>query len=492
MTGPARRLPRFPRPARRAPRPPRPTGRLPRLPRLPRPGLPTTFALAFAAIAALVAVLIGALGYDAAARLIRDDETADFGAAVDSVGRQVQREVLFPGDFAGPSGLSADLVRPIRVTTQSLDPDGAVLPGTARLDLPPSPSDHELAHADQPGRTSIGLRHEHREAYRVGVVSLGGRRGAVQIIQQVGPTEKLLTTLRTRTVALVAIVAVLAGGAGRLLARRITRRLVRLTHAAELVAASGRLDVPVPAAGTDEVGRLGRAFDRMLGRLATAKENQRRLVQDAGHELRTPLTSLRTNLSVLPSLDRLPPAERAALMADLVEETRELTQLVEELVALAADRRADERPTEVLLADVVRQAAAQARRRGDREVVVDADATVVTARPDALARAVGNLLDNAAKFDPAGTGPIEVVVRGPRVEVRDRGPGIDAADLDRVFDRFYRATAARGLPGSGLGLAIVHEVARSHGGTAFAANREGGGAVIGFTLGADGADGPDG
>ncbi|MFE4976747.1 ATP-binding protein [Kitasatospora sp. NPDC056651] len=470
MTGPARRPSRFPRPAYR-------------LPRFPRPGLRTTLALAFAAIAALVAVVIGTLGYHAAAQLIWDDETADFGAAVDSVGRQVQREVLFPGDFAGPSGLSADLVRPIRVTTQSLDPDGAVLPGTARLDLPPVPADQELARTDQPGRTSIGLRHQRGEGYRVGVVSLGGRRGAVQIIQQVGPTEALLTTLRTRTVALVAVVAVLAGAAGRLLAGRITGRLVRLTAAAELVATSGRLDVQVPAAGTDEVGRLGRAFDRMLVRLAAAKENQRRLVQDAGHELRTPLTSLRTNLAVLPSLDRLPPAEQAALMSDLADEARELTQLVEELVALAADRRADGRPTGVVLADVVREAAAQARRRSGRQIVVDADATVVTARPDALARAVGNLLDNAAKFDPDGTGPIEVVVRGPRVEVRDRGPGIDAADLDRVFDRFYRATAARSLPGSGLGLAIVHEVARSHGGTAFAANREGGGAVIGFTLG---------
>ncbi|MFE4513976.1 ATP-binding protein [Kitasatospora sp. NPDC056783] len=479
MTGPARRLSRFPRPARRLPRLPH----LTRLPRIPRPGLRTTLALAFATIAALVAVVIGTLGYHAAAQLIWDDETADFGAAVDSVGRQVQREVLFPGDFAGPSGLSADLVRPIRVTTQSLDPDGTVLPGTARLDLPLVPADQELARAEQPGGTSIGLRHQQGEGYRVAVVSLGGRRGAVQVIQQVGPTEALLTTLRTRTVALVAVVAVLAGAAGRLLAGRITGRLVRLTAAAELVAASGRLDVQVPAAGTDEVGRLGRAFDRMLARLATAKENQRRLVQDAGHELRTPLTSLRTNLAVLPSLDRLPPAEQAALMSDLAEEARELTQLVEELVALAADRKADGQPTEVVLADVVREAAAQARRRSGRQIVVDADATVVTVRPDALARAVGNLLDNAAKFDPAGTGPIEVVVRGPRVEVRDRGPGIEAADLDRVFDRFYRATAARSLPGSGLGLAIVHEVARSHGGTAFAGNREGGGAVIGFTLG---------
>ncbi|MET8542653.1 ATP-binding protein [Kitasatospora sp. NPDC004799] len=459
------------------------TGPAPRLRRLPRPGLRTTLALAFAAIAALVAVLIGAFGYHAAARLIRDDETADFTAALDSVDRQVEQQVLFPGDFSGPNGLSDDLVRPIRVTTQSLDPDGRVLPGTARIDLPPTPDDRELARTEQPGRTATGLRHGRDGVLRVGVVSLGGARGAVQIIQQVGPTEKLLTELRNRTIALVAVVAVLAGAIGRLLARGIAGRLVRLTDAAELVAASGRLDVPVPAAGTDEVGRLGRAFDRMLVRLATAKEDQRRLVQDAGHELRTPLTSLRTNLSVLPALDRLPPAERAALMTDLADEARELTQLVEELVALAADRRADERPTGVVLADVVRQAAAQARRRSDREILVEADEAVVTARPDALARAVGNLLDNAAKFDPAGTSPIEVVVRGPRVEVRDRGPGIDEADLERVFDRFYRATAARSLPGSGLGLAIVHEVARSHGGTAFAANREGGGAVIGFTLG---------
>ncbi|GAB7184911.1 HAMP domain-containing sensor histidine kinase [Kitasatospora sp. Ki12] len=454
-----------------------------RRPRLPRPGLHITLSLAFAAIAALVAVLIGALGYHAAARLIRDDEGADFTAAVASVDRQVERQTLFPGDFTGPDGLSDDLLRPIRVTAQALDPSARVLPGTARIDLPPTPADLELARAEEPGRTESGMRRLHGDTLRVGVVSLGGHRGAVQIIQQVGPTERLLAALRYRTAGLVAVVAVIAGGAGWLLARWISGRLVRLTTAAELVAASGRLDVPVPASGTDEVGRLGRAFDRMLVRLAAAKENQRRLVQDAGHELRTPLTSLRTNLSVLPAMDRLPPAERAALMADLTDEARELSQLVEELVALAADHRADEHPTEVVLSEVVRGAAAQVRRRSDREILVDADDTVVIARPDALARAVGNLLDNAAKFDPAGAGPIEVVVRGLRVEVRDRGPGIDEADLDRVFDRFYRATAARSLPGSGLGLAIVHEVARAHGGTAFAVNREGGGAVIGFTLG---------
>ncbi|MFI9321901.1 ATP-binding protein [Kitasatospora aureofaciens] len=465
MTGPAVRRLRLPRP------------------RLPRPGLRTTLSLAFAAMAALVAVLIGTLGYRAAAALIRDDEADDFNSAVHAVSGQVEREKLYPGDFNGPSGLGEQLLHPIRVTAQALDSGGAVLPGTSRVILPTTPDERALAHAEAPARTVTYERDLPGATWRVGVISLGGGRGAVQVVQRLDDVELLLARLRTQMVAVVAAVVLVAGGAGWLVAGRITGRLVRLTDAAELVASSGRLDVPVPAAGTDEVGRLGRAFDRMLVRLATAKENQRRLVQDAGHELRTPLTSLRTNLSVLPSIDRLPPAERAALLADLSEEARGLTELVEELVALAADRKADEDPVEVVLAEVVHEAAAQARRRSDREITVDTDDTVVIARPDALARAVNNLLDNAAKFDPAGTSPIEVVARGPRVEVRDRGPGVDAADLDRIFDRFYRATAARSLPGSGLGLAIVAEVARSHGGTAFAANREGGGAVIGFTLG---------
>lgn len=106
-----------------------------------------------------------------------------------------------------------------------------------------------------------------------------------------------------------------------------------------------------------------------------------------------------------------------------------------------------------------------------------------------LTRALSNLVDNAAKFDRDGTSPIEIDVTGPavpgtvRVEVLDRGPGVADTDLVRVFDRFYRAADARSLPGSGLGLSIVREVALAHGGTPFAIRRDGGGAVIGFTVG---------
>jgi two-component system sensor histidine kinase MprB len=101
---------------------------------------------------------------------------------------------------------------------------------------------------------------------------------------------------------------------------------------------------------------------------------------------------------------------------------------------------------------------------------------------------MSNLVENAAKFDRDGTGPIEIAVLGParpgtvRVEVLDRGPGIAECDLLRIFDRFYRATDARSLPGSGLGLSIVREVATAHGGAPFAFRREGGGSVIGFSV----------
>ncbi|WP_260478322.1 sensor histidine kinase KdpD [Nonomuraea sp. WAC 01424] len=153
---------------------------------------------------------------------------------------------------------------------------------------------------------------------------------------------------------------------------------------------------------------------------------------------------------------------------------------------LAADERGHEEPIDLQLAELAERAAAAARRRTGRDILVHATPAVVTVRPAALQRAISNLLDNAAKFDPDGIQPIELIADGGRIEVRDRGPGIDEHDLERVFDRFYRAVATRSLPGSGLGLAIVKDVALRHGGNPFATNRPGGGAIVGFTLGKPG------
>jgi two-component system, OmpR family, sensor histidine kinase MprB len=118
----------------------------------------------------------------------------------------------------------------------------------------------------------------------------------------------------------------------------------------------------------------------------------------------------------------------------------------------------------MLVADAVERAR---RHAPDKSFATSLEPCLVRGTPARLDRAVVNLLDNAAKWSPNGA-PIEVEVSDGELSVRDHGPGITPADLPFVFDRFYRAEAARGLPGSGLGLAIVRQVAEAHGGTVVA------------------------
>lgn len=475
--------------------------RLVRQLRRPRPGLvslATTFTVSFAAITAVVTVLVGILSYSAAARLVRVDQQSVFDEVVRDVRAEVRQRPMAPADFSS-SEPGHDLVRPARTDVQVLGPDGTVVdrgdPG-----LPVVDADRRVAAARAAG---VVVQHKDvdvgHDMYRIATVSFGGGRGAVQIAQEFSDTEDLLRALQRRTLSLMAAVVVGAGLFGWWLARRITRRLVVLTAAAEDVARTRRLGVQVPVTGYDEVGRLGRAFDRMLGRLAQSEEDQRRLVQDAGHELRTPLTSLRTNISLLRRVDELPPGTREELVDDLAREARELTDLVNELVELAAGQSDAEPPQRVDLADLAEDVAQRARRRTGREITVHACGDTTTeGRPGMLTRAVSNLVENAAKFDRGGHAPIEIRIAGParpgtvRVEVLDRGPGVAEDDLERVFDRFYRAADARSLPGSGLGLSIVREVALAHGGTPFAAPRQGGGMIIGFTVGGAVPTGEDG
>ncbi|MEQ1701134.1 MAG: sensor histidine kinase, partial [Ilumatobacteraceae bacterium] len=144
------------------------------------------------------------------------------------------------------------------------------------------------------------------------------------------------------------------------------------------------------------------------------------------------------------------------------------------------DRRDDEAIQPVRLGDVAERAAARARRRFGRDVIVAADETVIDGRPNGLERATQNLIDNACKFAPDG--PIEVSIAGGVVLVRDHGPGLVADDIPHLFDRFYRSVEMRSKPGSGLGLSIVKSVVEQHGGTVHAGNAPGGGAELGFTL----------
>ncbi|MGY1500087.1 HAMP domain-containing sensor histidine kinase [Streptomyces sp. QTS52] len=465
--------------------------------------LRTTFAVSFAAVAAGVTVLVGFLSYDAAARLVRVDQQSAFAEIVQDLQDEVRHNTMTPQDFSS-SEPGHDIVRPSRTDVQVLGPAGEVVDSGSPA-LPVTAADRRIAVSPV-----AGLAVQHRDVavgqdvYRIATVSLGGARsegrGAVQVAQEFSDTEDLLRELQQRTILMVAAVVVAAGLFGWWLARRITHRLRILASAAEDVARTRRLGIQVPVTGSDEVGRLGRSFDRMLGRLAQSEEDQRRLVQDAGHELRTPLTSLRTNISLLRRIDELPPATREDLVDDLAIEARELTDLVNELVDLAAGQSDTEPKQRIDIADIADEVAVVARRRTGRDVLVRVSGeTAADARPAALQRAISNLVENASKFDRGGTTPIEIAVTGPerarqgggrqgaiRVEVLDRGPGVAEGDLLRLFDRFYRAADARSLPGSGLGLSIVREVAIAHGGAPFANRRDGGGAVIGFTVGGQG------
>jgi two-component system sensor histidine kinase MprB len=275
------------------------------------------------------------------------------------------------------------------------------------------------------------------------------------------------------------------GGAAALallVSGRVLAPVRRLTNAAERVAVTGDLAERIEVGGHDEVSRLATSFNSMMVALERAEHSQRQLVADASHELRTPLTSLRTNIEVLARSDSMPPGDREALLCDVTDQLDEMTALVAELVELARGYEPAEEQEPVRLDLVVADALERARRRTPQtQFAARLEETTVLGVRSRLERAVLNLLDNAAKWNPSGA-VVDVDVRAGQVEVRDRGPGIDEADLPYVFDRFYRARSARGLPGSGLGLAIVRQVAEEHGGAATIESSFGGGAVARLAL----------
>jgi two-component system sensor histidine kinase MprB len=316
---------------------------------------------------------------------------------------------------------------------------------------------------------------------RVYVTPAPGGLGAIQVARSLREVDDVLGRLRLGLGALAAIGILLAALLGRLAARAAVQPVAELTSAVEHVTVTQDLSKRIVPGGRDELGRLAGAFNTMLAKLDDSQRAQRRLVADASHELRTPLTSLRTNLEVLDS--ELEPADRERLRADLVTQLEEMTGLVGDLVDLAREDEPMGAEAEDVRLDLLAASAVERARRHAPEVRFHllAEPTIVRAVPARLDRAVANLLDNAAKFG-GGEGPVEVVVRDGEIAVRDHGPGIAEADRPRVFDRFYRAAAARGRPGSGLGLAIVRQVAESHGGRVSAEPAPGGGALLRLSL----------
>ena len=388
---------------------------------------------------------------------------------------------------AGSVGISTEPGSPLLkglfdlVISERIDASGAVISKSnenTSVNLPVTAGDMLIA--KNGGSPWLRTENVGGVPFRVITVPTPGG-GAILLSRDLSETDQVLGSLRIWFGLLDLFVTLVAAAAGWLIARRISAPLTRLTATAEGVAANGDLEGTVETNRRDEIGRLARAFTSMLGALARSRQQQHQLVHDAGHELRTPLTSIRNNVNLLTRYPDLPPETRDALLSDLDSELQELTNLVDEIVSLATDSHDDEATTSVDMENLATRLAERMEKRTGRRVTVSSEPWVVTGRAKALERAVSNLVDNAAKFSPRDA-PIEVVVRPGNLEVRDHGNGIDADDLPYVFERFYRASAARSQPGSGLGLSIVRQIVEDHGGRVFARNLPGGGAAVGLEL----------
>jgi heavy metal sensor kinase len=276
---------------------------------------------------------------------------------------------------------------------------------------------------------------------------------------------------------------------GLFLAGRALRPIDSLTRLARRLSAedlSQRLNMRLP---DDEVGRLARTFDEMLERLDDAFRRQRRFTADASHELRTPLTAIKGQVEV--ALERERDAESyREVLRNVNSEADRMIRLVGSLLTLA---RADAgqlaiHPEDIdlgsLVSDAVEHVQSEASRSGVSLSVRATNGVRVSADPDLLLQLMLNLLDNAVKYSGRNNGSVQVLFRRDQrwaeLVVSDTGPGIPPEHLSHIFDRFYRADAARSRAdgGAGLGLSICRWIAEVHGGTIRADSPPGHGATF--------------
>lgn len=458
----------------------RPDGSVPRVEVLDNFSLRSRIGILAALMAGLAVVLVSAAAFVTVRLNIMqslDDNLLQRATALAESDVNPEEFARIPTEYLGAADIRLALV----------NADGTARSAEGQASAPPL-GDDELGVAR--GRTPQSVRTSAlgSVSYRVVAVTAGQGEGQAWVIaQRLDATQQVLTKLGVALPIVGGIGVILAAFAGVAVARAGLRPVDRLTAATERVSTTGDLR-PIPVDGTDELARLTRSFNEMLGGLAASQEQQRRLVADAGHELRTPLTSMRTNLELLaaaskPGARTLPESDRAELLEDVQAQVAELSTLVGDLVELARDDVPLVVHEPVELTDVVSRALDRARRRaGDVEFQPIMVPWTLFGDSTALERAVLNLLDNAAKWSPPGAS-VRVQMRpldewSILVEVADSGAGIAERDLPRVFDRFYRADTSRTMPGSGLGLAIVRQVAVRHGGAVWAGRSPEGGALL--------------
>lgn len=288
---------------------------------------------------------------------------------------------------------------------------------------------------------------------------------------------------RSLLLGIVAVVSLALMGVSLLFARGLARPLGTLERAASAFG-DGDLDARARLRGEDEIGAAGAAFDAMADRVTILMRSQQELMGNVAHELRTPIARIRVALELAGEGDA---ATAREVLADIDTDLGDLERLVDDVLTsvrldLAQPLHRDPvAPGELLAAAADRVRAGRARN----PVVVEPTGDLPDVLGDAalLRRVLSNLVDNAQKYSDAGT-PItlraRVVGERVRLEVADRGIGIDAADLTAVFTPFFRSdrSRARATGGVGLGLAIARKIVVAHGGVIGVTSAPGAGTTV--------------
>jgi signal transduction histidine kinase len=379
-----------------------------------------------------------------------------------------------------PEALAAELQR-VRegfgLQASVYDRGGALVASNVEPPLDPAPpADLE--------RLKDGPRHVERRGFTFAALLPGGRG---HVVVTGAPREGLVL----RAALFIALVLVVLALGSIPLARSISSPVERLTGAARALGA-GDLTVRSGVTAPGEVGELAAAFDEMAGRLEGLVRGEKELLANVSHELRTPMARIRVALALAEEGDV---ARARKALGEIGEDLGELERLVDEILAAARLDLAGagglplhRAPLEVraLLDDAAARFRAHHEGRA-LEVLVEEPLPAAEGDAALLRRLLGNLLDNAAKYSEPEA-PVTLVARaGPAglvLEVRDRGIGVDAADLPRLFTPFFRTdrSRARGTGGVGLGLALARRIAEGHGGTIAAESVPGVGSAFRVTL----------
>jgi two-component system OmpR family sensor kinase len=344
----------------------------------------------------------------------------------------------------------------------------------------PTPSEADFSQARAQGHArETGPRHGH---WLLVPIQRGGTvRGYLQITLFQGPERGFPWRLAGFFAAVLATMALLMIPA----TRSITRPLERLTRSTRQFA-TGDFSHRVPVHGRDELARLATAMNEMAERLSALLHTQRQLLADVSHELRSPLARIQVALE-------LARAGAPGALDAIASDVAELSHLVDDcLTASRLDLRPDSaRPAEVSVEDLLSRAGQRALAGGlaaDRlRLDVPRDLPRVRADAELCGHALSNLLDNARQHTPEGT-PITLTARlesdRVRLSIADRGPGLSAAEIPRLFEPFYRpdASRSRASGGAGLGLSLVRRIAELHGEPPRVESTPGAGSTFSFTV----------